>query len=106
VIQKQFKMKPNTGIARLSAMLVIVSSRFSSKIELEYQGHKVNLKNSAQSLMELMDLKLYPGCQFLITVHGVDAYEVLHTINVHIREAQAVKNSKKLVLLENVKLSL
>lgn len=84
MIKKQFQITAITGFARPAALLASVASKFTSKICLEYHGKTVNLKNSAESLMDLMSLGIRPGTPFTIRAEGMDEQQAIQSIEDHL----------------------
>lgn len=77
MVQKQFTVIDETGIhARPATKLVQTASKFSSDMQLEYNGKKVNLK----SIMGVMALGIGKGAQITITAEGSDEADAIKTI--------------------------
>ncbi len=75
--KKDFNIVADTGIhARPATLLVQTASKFSSDINLEYQGKAVNLK----SIMGVMSLGVGQGADVTITVEGDDEAEAMAAI--------------------------
>lgn len=76
--KKDFHVIAETGIhARPATMLVQAASKFSSDINLEYDGKTVNLK----SIMGVMSLGVGQGADVTITADGDDAAEAITAIS-------------------------
>lgn len=74
MVEKQFKVIDKTGIhARPASMLVSVANKFSSDINLVYDGKDVNLK----SILGVMSLGIGLGEEFKINANGADEQEAL-----------------------------
>ncbi|HLU21847.1 phosphocarrier protein HPr [Lederbergia graminis] len=75
--EKQFTVIADTGIhARPATLLVQTASRFSSDIQLEYKGKKVNLK----SIMGVMSLGIGKDATISISAEGNDEAEAMTAI--------------------------
>ncbi|MHA8138134.1 phosphocarrier protein HPr [Lactobacillaceae bacterium Scapto_B20] len=75
--QRQFTIVAETGIhARPATLLVQTASKYSSDINLEYDGKKVNLK----SIMGVMSLGVGQNANITITADGADESEALDAI--------------------------
>ncbi|MDO1605174.1 phosphocarrier protein HPr [Lactobacillus sp. YT155] len=74
---KQFHIVAESGIhARPATLLVQAASKFSSDINLEFNGKSVNLK----SIMGVMSLGVGQGSDVTITAEGDDAADAMATI--------------------------
>ncbi|WP_263432891.1 HPr family phosphocarrier protein [Metabacillus rhizolycopersici] len=80
MIAKQYKVTMSSGFARPATLLVRVACIFTSKIYLEYKGKSVDLKNSPESIMDVMSLGIENGSEFSLTAEGVDQLQALETI--------------------------
>ncbi|MBW1605390.1 phosphocarrier protein HPr [Lactobacillus sp. Sy-1] len=75
--QRQFKIIAETGIhARPATLLVQSASKYSSDINLEYDGKKVNLK----SIMGVMSLGVGQNAEIKISADGDDESAALDDI--------------------------
>lgn len=75
--KREFHIVAETGIhARPATLLVQVTSKFNSDINLEYNGKSVNLK----SIMGVMSLGVGQGADVTITADGDDAKEAIEAI--------------------------
>lgn len=83
---------PNTGFARPARMLVSITTTYLSKLVLEYEGIAVELKYSAQSIMDVMSLGIRPGSPFNIRAEGIDAYKALQSIEDHFSKMKVISN--------------
>jgi phosphocarrier protein len=78
MVEKQYKVIAETGIhARPATLLVQASSKFSSDIQIEYKGKKINLK----SIMGVMSLGIGQGAEIKIIAEGSDEQAALQAIN-------------------------
>ncbi|MBN6889238.1 phosphocarrier protein HPr [Cytobacillus horneckiae] len=69
MLEKNFTVISDTGIhARPATQLVQTAGRFSSDIQMEYKGRKVNLK----SIMGVMALAVGKGGEIKIIIEGND----------------------------------
>ncbi|MDQ0270678.1 phosphocarrier protein HPr [Cytobacillus purgationiresistens] len=69
MIEKEFTVISDTGIhARPATQLVQAAGRFTSDVQLEYKGRKVNLK----SIMGVMSLAVGKGANIKISTEGND----------------------------------
>ncbi|MGR3741480.1 phosphocarrier protein HPr [Companilactobacillus sp. DQM5] len=74
---KQFHIVAESGIhARPATLLVQTASKFSSDINLEFNGKSVNLK----SIMGVMSLGVGQGSDVTITAEGDDAADAMTAI--------------------------
>ncbi|WP_405096890.1 phosphocarrier protein HPr [Oceanobacillus sp. FSL H7-0719] len=74
MVEKTFTVIDETGIhARPATALVQAASKFSSEVNIEYNGKSVNLK----SIMGVMALGIGKGAQIKITSEGNDEQEAL-----------------------------
>ena len=77
MVQKTFHVIDETGIhARPATLLVQTAGKFSSDINLEYNGKKVNLK----SIMGVMSLGIGAGSDITISAEGSDEQDALNAI--------------------------
>ncbi len=78
--RKTFTVTADTGIhARPATLLVQTASKYSSDVNLEFNGKKVNLK----SIMGVMSLGIGKGADIAISAEGNDettALEALETL--------------------------
>ncbi len=75
--EKTFTITSPEGVhARPATILVQNASKFSSDINMEYNGKSVNLK----SIMGVMSLGIPAGAQIKVTADGPDAEEALTSI--------------------------
>ncbi|WP_125708375.1 phosphocarrier protein HPr [Companilactobacillus zhongbaensis] len=75
---KDFHIIAETGIhARPATMLVQTASKFSSDINIEFNGKSVNLK----SIMGVMSLGVGQGSDVTITADGDDASDAISAIS-------------------------
>jgi phosphocarrier protein HPr len=73
-MEKNFKVTSDSGIhARPATVLVNTASKFSSEINLEYNGKSINLK----SIMGVMSLGIPEGADIKIIVEGPDAEDAM-----------------------------
>jgi phosphocarrier protein len=76
-MEKSFKVTAESGIhARPATLLVNVAGKFSSDINLEYNGKTVNLK----SIMGVMSLGIQQGSDIKVVANGDDAEQALAAI--------------------------
>ncbi|EUJ31987.1 phosphocarrier protein HPr [Listeria floridensis FSL S10-1187] len=72
--QASFVVIDETGIhARPATLLVQAASKYSSDVQIEYTGKKVNLK----SIMGVMSLGIGKGADITIHAEGSDEKEVI-----------------------------
>lgn len=77
MLKKEFHIIDETGIhARPATLLVQAASKFSSDINLEYNGKAVNLK----SIMGVMSLGVGQGATVAITADGADEADAMAAI--------------------------
>ncbi|CAM3984490.1 phosphocarrier protein HPr [Catellicoccus marimammalium] len=77
MLKKEFHIVDETGIhARPATLLVQAASKFSSDINLEYNGKAVNLK----SIMGVMSLGVGQGATVAITADGADEADAMAAI--------------------------
>ncbi|MEM1503154.1 phosphocarrier protein HPr [Domibacillus sp. 8LH] len=75
--KKTFTVTADTGIhARPATLLVQTASKYSSDINLEFNGKKVNLK----SIMGVMSLGIGKGAEITISAEGSDEEAALQAI--------------------------
>lgn len=75
--KKEFHVIAETGIhARPATLLVQAASKFSSDVNLEYNGKTVNLK----SIMGVMSLGVGQNADVTITAEGADEAEAIAAI--------------------------
>ncbi|OES43772.1 phosphocarrier protein HPr [Domibacillus iocasae] len=75
--KKTFTVTADTGIhARPATLLVQTASKYSSDVNLEFNGKKVNLK----SIMGVMSLGIGKGADIAISAEGNDETEALDAI--------------------------
>lgn len=76
-MERIFKITDESGIhARPATVLVNAASKFSSDINLEFNGKTVNLK----SIMGVMSLGVPGNSDVKITAEGADAEDALNAI--------------------------
>lgn len=76
--KKEFHVIAETGIhARPATLLVQAASKFSSDVNLEYNGKTVNLK----SIMGVMSLGVGQNADVTITAEGADEAEAIAAIS-------------------------
>ncbi|KRM20334.1 phosphotransferase system, hpr-related protein [Ligilactobacillus hayakitensis DSM 18933 = JCM 14209] len=76
--KKEFHVIAETGIhARPATLLVQAASKFSSDVNLEYNGKTVNLK----SIMGVMSLGVGQNADVTITADGADEAEAIAAIS-------------------------
>lgn len=77
MIKQDFNITAETGIhARPATMLVQTAGKYSSDINLEFNGKSVNLK----SIMGVMSLGVGQGSDVTITADGEDEEEAIEGI--------------------------
>ena len=77
MLNKTFTLESETGLhARPATILVNQASKFSSNINLIYNGKSVNLK----SIMGVMSLGVGQGADVTISAEGADADDAISTI--------------------------
>lgn len=77
MVKKQFTITSEVGLhARPATLLVKEASKYSSNIELEFNGKTVNLK----SIMGVMALAISQGSAFSIMIDGADESDALSGI--------------------------
>ncbi|EAC2256076.1 phosphocarrier protein HPr [Listeria monocytogenes] len=76
--QASFVVIDETGIhARPATLLVQAASKYSSDVQIEYTGKKVNLK----SIMGVMSLGIGKGADITIYTEGSDEKEAIEGLN-------------------------
>jgi len=76
-MEKTFKVIADSGIhARPATVLVNTASKFSSDVNLEFNGKSVNLK----SIMGVMSLGVPQGAEIKISTSGADESEAIEAI--------------------------
>lgn len=77
-MEKTYTIKAETGIhARPATKLVQTASKFSSDIQLNYNGKEVNLK----SIMGILGLGISKADEIKIVANGEDAVEALNALD-------------------------
>jgi phosphocarrier protein HPr len=75
--QKTFTITDETGIhARPATVLVQTASKFSSDVNLEYNGKTVNLK----SIMGVMSLGIPKGASITVSAAGSDEDQAIDAV--------------------------
>ncbi|MET1030881.1 phosphocarrier protein HPr [Domibacillus tundrae] len=75
--EKTFTITDETGIhARPATVLVQAASKFSSDVNLEYNGKTVNLK----SIMGVMSLGIPKGASIKVTASGSDEEQAVDAV--------------------------
>lgn len=75
--QQTFLVTDETGIhARPATVLVQTASKFSSDVNLEYNGKTVNLK----SIMGVMSLGIPKGANITVSAEGSDADQAVQAV--------------------------
>lgn len=77
VMEKHFTLNFHSGYARPACLLVKRVHNLHSQIYLEYKDTTINLKNSVDTVMELMSLSIQPGSIIKIYAHGIDEKQAL-----------------------------
>lgn len=81
--KRDFHITAETGIhARPATLLVQTATKFSSEINLEYNGKSVNLK----SIMGVMSLGVGQGSDVSISAEGSDEKEAIEAIEETIKQ--------------------
>ncbi|OXS78403.1 phosphocarrier protein HPr [Domibacillus enclensis] len=76
--KKTFTVTADTGIhARPATLLVQAASKYSSDVNLEFNGKKVNLK----SIMGVMSLGIGKGAEIVISADGNDEEAAINAID-------------------------
>ncbi|NCU17950.1 phosphocarrier protein HPr [Pallidibacillus pasinlerensis] len=77
-MEKTYTIKAETGIhARPATKLVQTASKFSSDIQLNFNGKEVNLK----SIMAILGLGISKADEIKIVANGEDAVEALNALD-------------------------
>lgn len=85
---KSYTVIAESGIhARPASGLVIVASKFTSDIFMEYEGKKVNLK----SILGVMSLGVGQGASFAISIAGADEKAALEEIEGYLKAEGIIK---------------
>lgn len=88
MVKKTFTIVEENGIhARPAAILVQQVSNFSSEVNLEYSGKKVNLK----SIMGVLALGIPKGAEVDIVASGSDEVEAMASIMETIKKQGLIK---------------
>ncbi|MFD1020518.1 phosphocarrier protein HPr [Thalassobacillus hwangdonensis] len=83
MVKETFTITNDTGIhARPATLLVNKAGQYSSEVELEYKGKKVNLK----SIMGVMSLGVPQGEEVTIIVEGNDESDAIEGIKAVMNE--------------------
>lgn len=86
--EKQFTITDEAGMhARPASALVGSVSKFTSDIQLEYKGKKVNLK----SILGVMSLGISSGSTVIISADGEDETEAMAAIE-QAMKAEGISN--------------
>ena len=89
MIEKQYTLS-STGFVRPATILVNVSNKCVSKIILEYREHCVEVKNTSDSLMDVMSLGIRPDTEFKIIAEGIDEFKALQFIENRFRKMRLI----------------
>ncbi len=84
MVEKQFKIITSTGFARQATALVKVACQFNSNTFIEYKDKSFKLKDSPQSILDVMSLGIRPHTLFHIRIEGMDEYEALQSLEDHL----------------------
>ncbi len=82
-MEKKFIVTDEAGLhARPATKVVNTASRFSSDLQLEYKGRKVNMK----SIMGVMSLGVPQGAEITIFAVGDDEAEALQALEQELKD--------------------
>jgi phosphocarrier protein len=85
--EKTFTIIDEAGIhARPATILVNTANKFSSDVNLEYNGKSVNLK----SIMGIMSLGVAKGAEVKVSASGADENEVIEAITATMAEHKLI----------------
>ena len=85
--EKSFTIIDEAGIhARPATILVNTANKFSSEVNLEYNGKSVNLK----SIMGVMSLGVAKGAEVKVSATGADENEVVDAITATMKENKLI----------------
>lgn len=85
--EKTYTIIDEAGIhARPATILVNTANKFSSDVNLEYNGKSVNLK----SIMGVMSLGVAKGAEVKVIANGSDAEEVISAITATMKENKLI----------------
>lgn len=80
-MEKTFVITKYSGFARTATSLASISNKFKSEMILVYDGKKVYIENTAESVMNIMSLNIIPGDHVHIIVNGTDKVHAIQAIN-------------------------
>lgn len=85
--EKTFTIVDELGIhARPATLLVNTANKFSSDVNLEYNGKSVNLK----SIMGVMSLGVSQGAEVKVVANGADADAVIDALTATMKENKLI----------------
>lgn len=84
MVEKHFKIITITRFARQATALVKVACQFNSNIFIEYKDKSLELKDSPQSILDVISLGIRPHTPFHIRIEGMDEYEALQSLENHL----------------------
>jgi len=85
MVKKQYKIIAISGFARVATLLARVSYKFSTKVFLEYEKKTVELINTPDSIMSVMELEIKHGSEIHLWVEGINEEDDLNKIEMCLR---------------------
>ncbi|MFS0881167.1 HPr family phosphocarrier protein [Metabacillus niabensis] len=90
MIEKQYTMKTSTQFARTATLLVRAACKFTSKVMLVHQEKSIDLKNTPDSIIDVMSLGMNPGSKITIKADGDDEDQALKKIEYWLSENEII----------------
>lgn len=92
MIEKKYTLKNNIHFARTATLLVRGACKITSKVMLEYEEKSIDLKNTPDSIIDVMSLGMNPGSEITIKVEGDDEDQALKKIEYWLSENEIAKH--------------
>lgn len=94
MIKKRFKITTVTGFAHPASLIVEDASRFKCTLFLVHKDVTIDLKNSLQSIMELLTVRIMPGDYVEIYANGFEEHQALEMIEKSLSQNQYIEMGK------------
>lgn len=73
-------------LARFATVLVSNASQFTSVVQLQYDNSLIEIQNSPECIMKIMNLNIQPLEIFELRAEGTDEKEVLSRLKIRLKE--------------------
>lgn len=90
MLEKNFRMTVETGVARYAAALVHIAGGFSSAIIMMHQGKSVDVKHVPDCILQIMNLGISIHSSFTIRADGIDEIQAMEAITDHLEGVKTI----------------